>query len=183
MNIKSKKHSNEVIKMLNLNRVPENVFPVYNEQMITEFCLKNPSSMYILRDVENPSGNYYLCKTKEDCIINAKNYTGAFSLGISCFAYTNIVLLGEIVLTKNDITIVATDDKTLNHRTVYQNPIINKTTTIEDNSLFDIDGVELVINYLAEHNLYDVIVEFVVYDKPVGTNNDKVLIVELRSNY
>ena len=39
------------------------------------------------------------------------------------------------------------------------------------------------INYIVIHNLYDVIVEYVVYDKPVGFNNDKVLITELRSDY
>jgi len=36
---------------------------------------------------------------------------------------------------------------------------------------------------LIKHNLYDVIVEFVIYRDSVGVNKERVLIVELRSEY
>ena len=183
MKILSKKHSSEVIKNLNLNRVPEIVLSAYDQQSIIQFCKKYPSTKYILRDVDNPSGAYFFGKNVDECLESAKKYVGNFSLGISCFSYKNIVLLGEILLTKNGVTIVATDDGEVHHRNVYQKAIINTTTTLDNDKLWDVDGVETLIQYLVEHNVYDVIVEFVVYDQPVGVNNHKVLVVELRSDY
>ena len=183
MKINSKKHSSELIKMLNLNRVPEIVCTQYNKAEIREFCENYVEKTYILRDVVNPSGKYYLCKNVEECVNNALNYEGAFSLAVSCFAYENIVLLGEVLLTKDNITIVASNDKTTHHRNVYQKATINTTTTLDDKKLWRVKGADQIIKYVAENNLYDVIVEFVVYDKNVGVNNDKVLIVELRSDY
>ena len=65
-------------------------------KLFKNFCDKYVVSRYILRDLENPIGQYYFCKSKEECVDYAKNYKGAFSLGVSCFAYKNIVLLGDI---------------------------------------------------------------------------------------
>ena len=183
MRIESKKQSASIIKMLNLNRVPEVVCDVYETAVIESFCDKYVAKTYILRDVENPSGKYFLCNNKAECLVNAKEYKGSFSLAISCFAYENIVLLGEMCLTKDSILIVGSNDKNTRHRNVYQNAIINTKTTIDDNSIWSVNGVKEIFQYVVEHNLYDVIVEFVVYDKPVGLNRDKVLITELRSDY
>lgn len=183
MKINSKKHSASVIAKLNLNRVPEVVCDIYDPNVIENFCNKYISKKYVLRDAESASGKYFFCKSKEECLNLAKEYGGKFSLAISCFAYDNIVLLGEVFLTKDSITIVGGNDKDITHRNAYQKSIINTTTTLDDNKIWETDGVEEIIQYIIEHNLYDVIVEYVVYDKPVGINNEKVLIVELRSDY
>ena len=183
MQIKSKKESSNLIKNLNLNRVPELVLNTYNENEITKFCEANKSNLYILRDLVNPNGSYYFCKTKEEVLKNAINYKGAFSLAISCFAYDNRILVGDILITKENITITARNDKDANHRNIYENPLINLTTTLEDDRLWSIKGCKEIITYVIDHNLYNIIVEFVVYNKNVGTNNEKVLIVELRTNY
>lgn len=183
MKIESKKHSANIIKKLNLNRVPEVVCDTYEKFVIESFCDKYVAKTYILRDVENPSGKYFLCHSKEDCLISAMEYSGAFSLAVSCFAYENIVLLGEICLTKDFVIIVASNDKTVHHRNVYQKAIIDLKTTLDDDRIWEVEGVEELIQYVVDHNLYDVIVEFVVYDKGVGVNDNKVLITELRSEY
>lgn len=183
MKINSKKHSANIISKLNLNRVPEVVCGIYEASVIHSFCDKYVSKKYILRDLENPSGKYFFCHSKEECLNSAKEYSGAFSLSVSCFAYENIVLLGEIYLTKNSVTIVGGNDKDIHHRNVYQKSIINTCTTLNDDKIWEVDGVEDLVAYIVKHNLYDVVVEYVVYDKPVGINNEKVLIVELRSDY
>jgi len=183
MKILSKAHSASIISKLNLNRVPEIVCDIYEASVIESFCDKYVVKKYILRDVENPSGKYFLCHNKDECLKSAKEFLGAFSLAVSCFSYENIVLLGEIYLTKDGIIIVGSDDKTVHHRNVYQKAIINCNTTLDDDKIWKVDGVEDLIAYIVKHNLYDVIVEYVVYDKPVGINNEKVLIVELRSDY
>lgn len=183
MKINSKKHSASIISKLNLNRVPEIVCEIYEASVIESFCDKYVEKKYILRDVENASGKYFLCHNKDECLKSAKEYSGAFSLAVSCFSYENIVLLGEICLTKDGIIIVGSDDKTVHHRNVYQKAIINCNTTLDDDKIWEVPGVEEIINYVVDHNLYDVVVEFVVYDKPVGLNKNKVLITELRSDY
>lgn len=183
MKINSKKHSASIISKLNLNRVPEIVCEIYESSVIDVFCDKYIAKKYILRDLETASGKYFFCHNKEECLKLAKEYSGAFSLAVSCFAYENIVLLGEIYLTRDSITIVGSNDRTAHHRNVYQKAIINSTTTLDDDKIWEVEGVEDVINYVVTHNLYDIIVEYVVYDKPVGVNNEKVLIVELRSDY
>lgn len=183
MRIDSKKHSSSIINQLNLNRVPEIVCDTFQKEVIESFCDQNIAKIYILRDLETPSGKYFFCKSKEECISNAKQYAGTFSIAVSCFAYDNIVLLGEVYLTKESVIIVGGNDKDIHHRNVYEKATINKSTTLNDKSIWKVEGVEEIITYLITHNLYDVIVEYVVYDKPVGVNKEKVLIVELRSNY
>lgn len=183
MKILSKAHSASIISKLNLNRVPEVACNIYEASVIRSFCDKHVSKKYILRDLENPNGKYFFCSNKEECLSSAKQYLGAFSLAVSCFAYENIVLLGEIYLTKDSVTIVGGNAKDINHRNAYQKSIINTCTTLNDDKIWEVDGVEDLIAYIVKHNLYDVIVEYVVYDKPVGINNEKVLIVELRSDY
>ena len=53
----------------------------------------------------------------------------------------------------------------------------------DDERLDKVKGVEEVFNYLISKKIFDTIVEFVVYDHDVGIYNNKVLIVELRTNY
>jgi len=183
MKIESKRHSADIIKKLRLNGVPEIVLYEYDKEAITNFCTKYPSTKYILRDLDSPAGKYYFCKDLKECVNNAKNYTGSFSLGVSCFAYKGLILLGEVLLTKEDITLIARTDEEANHRNIHDRADYNIHTTMEDNKLWDIPGCDLLIEYLIKHNLYDVIVEFVIYRDSVGVNKERVLIVELRSEY
>ena len=119
MKIESKRHSAETIKRLRLNGVPDLILHEYDEEAIMNFCQKYPSTKYILRDLDSPAGKYYFCSNVNECLKNSKNYTGAFSLGISCFSYGGMVLLGEIYFTNNNITLVArTDDKALNELSI-----------------------------------------------------------------
>lgn len=184
MKIESKRHSAEIIKRLRLNGVPEIVLHEFDEQAIVNFCTKYPSTRYILRDLDSPNGKYYFSANLEECLINAKNYTGSFSLGISCFSYGGVILLGEVMLTNSNITLVARTDDKATHRNIYDQSEINfVNTTMENDKLWEVPGFNDLIKYIIEHNLKDVIVEFVVFNHNVGVNNEKVLIVELRSDY
>ena len=183
MNVMSKKHSSELISKLNLNRVPEILIEKYDENKIDEFCKKYQEPVYILRDLDSPSGLFFVCKSKKECIENAKNYPGHFSLAVSYSSYTGKVLLGDIMISNNRVIIGARNDAASHHRNIYENPCINLDTEWDDKRLWRVDGVEKVFNYLLSKNILDVVVEFVVYDKKVGVNQDNVLIVELRSKY
>ena len=65
MNVLSKKHSSELIRDLNLNRVPEILLDSYDEMKIGDFCDKYNEPIYILRDLESPNGMFFVCKSKK----------------------------------------------------------------------------------------------------------------------
>lgn len=183
MNIKSKKESVRLIKELGLNGVPEEIISSYDESKIREFCSKYPAPIYILRDLYHPNGKYYLCYGVEECLLHAKNYESDFLLGVSVSSYEGKVLLGDILINKEKIVLTARTDKNSHHRNIYSEPEISLNTDWFDKKLWDIKGASSLIEYLVKHSLYDVIVEFVVYDNNVGIKNDKILIVEFRDNY
>lgn len=183
MEIMSKRHSSEMIKKLNLNRVPEIVLDKYDEEAISSFCDEYLAPIYLLRDLSIPNGKYFFCKSKQECLENAKYYTNEFSLCVSCASYEEKILLGDIMISNNRVLIGARNDKESHHRNIYEKPCINLDTDWNDKRLWRIDGVSEVFNYLLSKNVIDVIVEFVVYNKEVGINKNRVLIVELRSKY
>lgn len=184
MKIESKRHSAETIKRLRLNGVPEIVLHELDEQAIKNFCSKYPSTKYILRDLSTPTGKYYFASNLEECLNYSKTYDSTFSIGISCFSYGGVILLGEILVSNNNITLVARTDDKATHRNIYDQSEINfVNTTMEDDRLWEVPGFNDLIKYVIEHNLKDTIVEFVVFNHNVGVNNEKVLIVELRSDY
>lgn len=184
MKIESKRHSAEIIKRLRLNGVPEVVLHEFDKMAIINFCNKYPSTRYILRDLSTPTGKYYFATNLEECLTYAKTYENTFSIGISCFSYGGIILLGEILMSNNDITLVARTDDKATHRNIYDQLEINFVNiSMEDNRLWEVPGFNDLIKYIIEHNLKDTIVEFVVFNHNVGVNNEKVLIVELRSDY
>lgn len=184
MKIESKRHSSETIRRLRLNGVPELVLHEYDENAIVNFCNKYPSSKYIFRDLSTPNGKYYFASNIEECLSCAKTYESTFSIGISCFSYGGVILLGEILVSGNNITLVARTDDKATHRNIYEQSEINfVNTTMENDKLWAVPGFNDLIKYIIEHNLKDTIVEFVVFNHNVGINNEKVLIVELRSDY
>ena len=163
--------------------MPEIVLHEYDECKISLFCDTYVEPVYMLRDLSNPNGKYFICKSKKECLENAKYYTGEFSLCVSYASYEGKILLGDIMISNNRVVIGARNDKESHHRNIYENPCINLDTEWDDKRLWRVDGVNEVFDYLLSKNVLDVLVEFVVYDKEVGVNNNRVLIVELRSKY
>ena len=183
MIIKSKKHSSELIKKLDLNRVPEILLDEYDYDKISAFCDKYKEPLYILRDLESANGMYFFCKSKSECLENAKEYKGRFSLAVSCSSYEGKILLGDIMIGDNRVVIGARNDPLSHHRNIYDKPCICLDTDWDDKRLWKVDGVEKLFNYILSKKLFNVVVEFVVYDRKVGINQDEVLIVELRTDY
>lgn len=64
-----------------------------------------------------------------------------------------------------------------------KNPDFNYHTDIFDKKLNHIPGFDIIYNYIIDHDLLDVIVEFAIYDKPVGIYKDQVIIFEIRTDF
>ena len=188
MIVKNKKESIQKIKELNLNHFKEDVFGVKDEEKIKEFFMENPASEYCLRDPEKTSGKFFFVKSFDECLKKLKNYKNYVTICVSANEYDeDIVLLGDIKVKKefgNDVVdITARTDKNADHRNIYENPEFNLHTNLEDDKLWNIPGFSKLIRYITDHDLYDIVIEFAVYDCPVGVNKENIAIYELRSEF
>ena len=188
MQVKTKKESIEKIKELDLNTFEADVIDSKNLDKIEEFFKKNPAQEYVLRDTEKAAGKFFFVKDFDECKKILKNYKKNVTIVVSFNDLKDdLVLLGDICVKKeleNDsVDITARTDKEATHRNVYEKPEYNYHTTLEDNRLWDIPGFSKLIAYITEHELYDIIVEFAVFDCPVGNKKEKVAICELRSEF
>ena len=74
-------------------------------------------------------------------------------------------------------------DPTASVRDALSNPTFNLNTNIFDKRLNKIPHFDYVYQYISNNNLYDVIVEFALFNKDVGIKKDKLIVYELRTNY
>ncbi len=181
----NKLESSELINKLNLNVLPQKMFKVEAGSEIEDFLQNHPAQFYSIRDnvkTNNPNRTH---KASKDEILNIYKKFDICTVGISQYNYIeNQVLTGNIVVdSKGNVTIEGTDQKCDSARDAVNNAKYHINTDIFDKKLKYIHGAYDIIDYVLEHNLQDMIVEFSVFDKNIGINNEKVLIWELRTNY
>ena len=179
MKILSKTDSLNQIKKMGLNSVPEIVVNPSDSDKVVSFMMKYPASEYVLRDVENPLGQFYYA-TQDEVLSLIKNYSTPFSIAVSFSSYGDFVLIGDIFVSGDRVELTASTNKNANHRSADD---ISLYTNMYDDQLWEIPGFNDLIKYVADKNLLDIIVEFVVFDHKVGTKKEKVLITELRTEY
>ena len=99
----------------------------------------------------------------------------------------DIVLLGDICVKRDGssemVDITARDDEEATHRNVYENPKYNLHASLEDDRPWKLPGFSKLMRYISEHELYNIIVEFVVYACKVGVHKENVAIIEVRTTY
>lgn len=188
MVIKNKIDSVARMKELGLNTFAMDIFGVKDIEGITNFFINNPAQEYVMRDPINPQGKFFFVKNIEECIANLNNYDELVTIVVSWNEYKeDIVLLGDIKVKKgyvcDEVDITARTDSEATHRNIYENPQYNLHSNLEDDKLWNIPGFSKLIRYIVDHNLYDIVIEFIVYDCSVGIKRDKVVIAELRSEY
>ena len=188
MIIRNKKESIEKIKELGLNTFVAEVIETENLEKIKKFFDENPAPEYVLRDPEKASGKFFFVKSLEECKAKLENYESKVTICVSYNGYKDdLVLLGDIIVKNefgNDVVdITARSDRDATHRNVYEKPEFNYHTNLEDERLWNIPGFTKLMRYISEHELYDVIVEFAVFDCPVGNKREQVAVCELRSEY
>ena len=95
----------------------------------------------------------------------------------------NEYIIRDIFVKDNFVTLSASTSQNANHRNIYTTPEISLSCELFDDRLWNVPGFEKLIDYINEHNLYEVIVEFAVFKNRVGTQKNNVVIIELRSDY
>lgn len=181
--IENKIDSYNLILTLGLNKLPEILLPEFDEKKIVSFMQKYPAETYAIRDRNKSGSKKFRPLVKPDKVLGYCAKLKNFSINVSDM-YKYQVLTGEVrVSVWGEISLAVSSNPTLNARDGAQNADYNFTSTIFDHRLKRILGMNDVINYLFEHELFDVVVEFASYDRPVGTKNEKVVVFELRTSY
>ena len=180
--IKTKKESRDAIISLNLNTVPEIFIEKRETDKMQEFFDSYKEELYILRDADRSSSRYEYIKCYEECLEKSQLFSGRIILAVSINTYKEKVLLGAIeVGSDNSIKLCATENKNLDHRTMYAGAEYNFETDIFDKKLSRIPGFDDIYGYLIKNGLIDITVEFTIYDRCVGTKKEKIVINEIRN--
>ena len=184
MNINSKIESSKKIKELDLNKFPEQIFTKDNLEAIKEFIEKNPADFYAIRD-KSKAGGVFKLKVAADKILEEIDGYNLFSINVSSANYVdNQLLVGEIeFLSNGEVYAILSLNPAASVRDAIKKPDFNLKTTIFDKKLSRIPHFDYIYKYISDNNLYDIIVEFALFDKEVGEKKEKVIVYELRTNY
>lgn len=186
--IKDKKDSILKMREMNLNTMPCEVFSADDVEGIQKFFEEHKGEEYILRSTDKAQGEFVFVKNFQEAEENLHIFENHVTVAVSFRPYAeDIVLIGDVCLSRRgggevvDITATTKTDGT--HRGVYEEPEYNMHASLEEDRVWKIPGFSKLMRYISEHELYDVIVEFAVYDIKVGLNKENVLISELRTSY
>lgn len=185
MVIKNKIDSVNKIKELKLNTFPEQLFKKGEEDKVLEFVNKYPADYYAIRDKSFVGGTFKLKVKKSDILEEIKGYE-LFTINVSSFNYAdNQIMEADIEIKKNgDIYVTISKNPELNVRDNIDNVYMSlKTDIFDDKTLDRIPDFDYIYNYLYKYDLFDVLVEFSLFDKPLGINNERIIIWELRTHY
>ena len=182
MLVMCKEESDFTMNKLNLNRMAEAIFYKGQDEEVKKFLIENRFKHYNLRDKSTPAGKFFYKLTAEQVLEVTHSYT-KFSVYESLAQADNyLVLQGEISISEQFEILASLDDrKGISNRQAMQNP----HWTLNPNDLimrkYSIPGFNKLLDYICINELFDVVVEFSMYDVPVGVNQENLLIWELRS--
>lgn len=188
ISIKDKKDSIIKMKELGLNYFPLDSFEIDDFDGIKGFMEKYPAKEYVLRSANKAKGDFYFVKNFEEAKEKLPLFDREVTLSVSYNEFKeDIVLVGDIIVHKNGVSesldLTARTDTEATHRNIYESPEYNLHASIEEDRVWSIPGFSKIMRYISDHELYNVIIEFSVYDCRIGVNKENVVISELRTGY
>lgn len=182
ISIKNKDKSDKLIKSLNLNRLPKAEFKKDEIDKVKDFLNKSDCKYYSIRSKIKSSGKFFY-KVKPDDVINRIKNFDIFVLSESLIEADekNLILQGSIQIF-NDWTCIASlsDVKGQPNREAENNPKYKLFFNIIDDYEPNIRGLKQVIDYYVTHELFNFVLEFTLYDIPIGINKENIIVWEIR---
>lgn len=184
MKIHNKLESYNKIIELGLNRFPEKIFKSSQINEVEDFVRTYPANYYAVRD-KSKAGGVFKLKVKPENILNEVSGYDLFSINVSSYNYIdNQLLVGEIFISNTSVNAILSTNSRYSVRDAIRNPDFNFKTNIFDNkTLNKIPCFDEVYKYIIDNKLQNTIVEFAYFDAPVGINNEKIVVYELRTEY
>lgn len=185
MKVRNKLESIRIIKEKKLNSFPEKLFYRDQKKEILQFLNDYPAKYYAIRSKEVVGCNKNNFKVLKEDVLKEVNNFNLFTINVSSYNYTkNLVLIGDIMISKtNDVWFIGSTNSNFTGRMAEQFPDFNISTDIFDKKLKYIPKFDLIYKYIVEHDLLDIIVEFAIYDCPVGIYNEPIVIFEIRTDF
>jgi len=182
MNIKNKAESENMIRRMGLNRVYKDVYSHKDLSKLRIFLDKNKDKLFSLGDMLNAMGDFRYSLTARQVWELSVNYE-KFSLYESLhIADKNLIIQGEISLSSKFNLLASLDDtKSISNREAMKNPKYNLKLDLKEVREPSIKGLTKVIDFMVEHMLFGVIMEFTLFSEPVGTNKEEIIVWELRN--
>lgn len=184
MKISNKSESDAAIKRLALNHIYEYIIDNSIFDLMTWYDKhRNSDKFFNIRDKSKNGGKFLYKLTPSEVLGNIPN-KGVFSIYESLWqADQKLILQGDIQLTKDFRLTASLDDRLgISNRIAMQNPhwsYWNHDLLTRPDP--NIRGFKDIIAYICQHELFDVIVEFSLYEIPIGMYNEPIIIWELRN--
>lgn len=183
--IANKQQSDYLIKKLGLNRMVEGLFNKNSSKDdVVNFLGKYKYDYYNIRDKSSPAGKFMYKLSKEEIIDNLDNYKDKFSIYESLAeADKRLILQGEIEISEDFImTASLSDVKEIPNRVAMRDPKFNLYNyDLKEKREPSIKGLSKIIDYVVIKELLNVVVEFSLFEIPVGVNQENIIIWELRN--
>ncbi len=185
MKVHNKLESINLVRKLQLNSFPEKLFKKEDIEDIKLFLAEYPAEFYAIRSKEIVGCKKNNFKVPKNQVFNEIRNFNLFTINVSSYNYvSNFVLIGDIRIgSENEVWFIGSTNRNFTGKMAEKNPDFNYSTDIFDKRLNKIPSFDLIYNYIITHQLIDVIVEFAIYDKPVGIYNEKIIIFEIRTEF
>ena len=185
MKVHDKLESIKLIKELQLNSFPEQLFKKDDIYDIKKFLNEYPAEFYAIRSKEFVGYKKNNFKVPKNKVISEIGNFNLFTINVSSYNYiSNFILIGDIRIgSENEVWFIGSVNPNFTGKMAEQNPDFNYSTDIFDKRLNKIPGFDLIYGYIINHKLIDVIVEFAIYDKPIGVYNEQIIIFEIRTEF
>lgn len=185
MKVHNKLESIQLIKNLQLNQFPEKLFKKEEINEIKQFLEEYPVEFYAIRSKEVVGCKKNNFKVPKSQVLNEINNFNLFTINVSSYNYvSDFVLIGDIRIgSNNEVWFIGSANRNFTGKMAEKSPDFNYATDIFDKKLNNIPCFDLIYSYIIEHKLIDVIVEFAIYDKPVGIYHEQIIIFEIRTEF
>ena len=182
--IRNKYQSDQTIKVLGLNRVAEKIF--FKDAAVDElikFLIQTNYSYYNIREKSNSAGKFKYKLTKSEILEISSDYYNFSVFESLAEADNRLILQGDIEIDKDFIMRASLSTiKNISNRIAMQEPEYNiYNYDLKEQKEPNIKGLSKVIDYVSRHNLIGMVVEFSLYEIPVGINRENIIIWELRN--
>jgi len=180
--IKNKTESDYEIKKRGLNRIVEEIFQKGDVKGISRFLEENPYPYYNIRDKSRSRGQFLYKLTKNEVLLQCDNYDKFSVYESLCDADERLVLQGDIFINNKFEIMASLDDrKNIPLRIATNDPKYRISLDLKERREPSIPGLTEMIDYLISHELFNVYVELTMFEIPVGINEEKILVWELRN--
>ncbi len=182
--IRNKYESDYMIKKLGLNRMSENIFTDNSTlDELKSYLEENTYKYYNIRDKSVSGGTFLYMLTKDQVLLKSKKYKRYAVYESLAIADDRLILQGDIEIDRDFIMRASLSDiKGISNRIAMEKPVYNiYNYDLKEKRDPPISGLSEVIDYISQNSLIDMVVEFSLFEIPVGINQENIIIWELRN--